>query len=101
MTIFTFLQSFFKRSGVQSEGVQSDNFTDCTLFSPSEHPRSVRSTLRIEHRSVRPILRSEHCSVRLIYINIWGLFKTPHIYIYKKPDATPNFHLSKITALNF
>lgn len=90
MTIFTFLQSFFKRSGVQSEGVQSENFTDCTLFSPSEHPRPVRS-----------ILRSEHCSVRLIYIIKRGLLKTPLYNLYKKPDATPNFHLSKITALNF
>ena len=109
MTIFSFLKndlsvciksicsikgcSIRKFSGVSTaqsrseQGAQSGVFTDRALLNFTAQSGVFSDRAR--------------CSVRLIYINIWGLFKTPHIYIYKKPDATPNFHLSKITALNF
>ena len=41
------------------------------------------------------------CSNRLIYINIYGVLKTPYIYIYKKTACAHKIHLTKFLSSCF
>lgn len=110
MTIFTFFRLVCKHKLTNAQTVKNTVLAVCSIakisvLKPSKSrfeqcAQTVKFTV-LSSCSNRHFYGVPACSNRLIYINIYGVLKTPYIYIYKKTACARKIHLTKFLSSCF